>query len=90
MSPRSRRFARSHVSELTTTIFHLGDEDIKGKIIGREGRNIRAFEQATGVDVDLDEEGIIRWNYLSTVGMNPGADGILNALEELDKQKSTL
>jgi len=32
----------------------------------------------------IDEKGIIRWNYLSPVGINPGADGILNALEELD------
>jgi peroxiredoxin len=37
----------------------------------------------------LDEKGIIRWNYLSPVGLNPGADGILDALEELDKSKST-
>jgi peroxiredoxin len=36
----------------------------------------------------LDEKGIIRWNYLSPVGINPGADGILNALEDLDKSKS--
>jgi len=35
----------------------------------------------------LDEEGIIRWNYLSPVGLNPGADGILTALEDLDKSK---
>ena len=35
----------------------------------------------------IDEEGVIRWNYLSPVGLNPGADGILNALEELDKLK---
>lgn len=34
----------------------------------------------------LDEEGIIKWNYLSPVGMNPGADGILDALEEMDKK----
>ena len=33
----------------------------------------------------LDEKGIIRWNYLSPVGINPGADGILDALEDLDK-----
>jgi len=33
----------------------------------------------------IDEKGIIRWNYLSPVGINPGADGILNALEELNK-----
>ena len=32
----------------------------------------------------LDEDGIIRWSYLSPVGINPGADGILNALEKLD------
>jgi len=37
----------------------------------------------------IDEEGIIRWNYLSPVGMNPGADGILNALEELDNVKQS-
>ena len=36
----------------------------------------------------LDEKGTIRWNYLSPVGINPGADGILNALEDLDKSKS--
>jgi alkyl hydroperoxide reductase subunit AhpC len=35
----------------------------------------------------IDENGIIRWNYLSPVGMNPGADGILDALEELDSSK---
>jgi ribonuclease Y len=50
-----QRYARSHVSELTTTTFHLHDEDIKGKIIGREGRNIRALEAATGVEFMLDE-----------------------------------
>ena len=37
----------------------------------------------------LDEEGIIRWNYLSPVGINPGADGILDALEKMDLEKST-
>ncbi len=50
-----QRYARSHVSELTTTVFHLADEEIKGKIIGREGRNIRALERATGVEFVMDE-----------------------------------
>jgi ribonuclease Y len=50
-----QRYARSHVSELTTTVFHLNDEDVKGKIIGREGRNIRAIERATGVEFVVDE-----------------------------------
>lgn len=49
------RFARSQVAELTTTTFHLPDEDLKGKIIGREGRNIRALERATGVELVIDE-----------------------------------
>jgi peroxiredoxin len=35
----------------------------------------------------LDEQGIIRWNYLSPVGMNPGADGILDALDQLNNKK---
>lgn len=37
----------------------------------------------------IDENGIIRWSYLSPVGINPGADGILSALEMLDNLKST-
>ena len=49
------RFARSQVAEMTTTSFHLPDEDLKGKIIGREGRNIRALERATGVELVIDE-----------------------------------
>lgn len=36
----------------------------------------------------IDREGIIRWSYLSPVGVNPGADGILKALEDLDGRKS--
>ncbi len=38
----------------------------------------------------IDEDGTIRWNYLSPVGINPGADGILNALEKLDNHKSII
>lgn len=50
-----QRYARSHVSDMTTTVFHLHDEEVKGKIIGREGRNIRALERATGVEFVIDE-----------------------------------
>jgi len=50
-----QRYARSHVSEITTTLFPLHDEELKGKIIGREGRNIRALERATGVEFIIDE-----------------------------------
>lgn len=37
----------------------------------------------------IDAEGIVRWSYLSPVGVNPGADGILRALEELESEKAT-
>lgn len=50
-----QRYSRSHVSEVTTTVFPLADEELKGKIIGREGRNIRALERATGVEFVIDE-----------------------------------
>ncbi|HXF44068.1 MAG TPA: ribonuclease Y [Candidatus Paceibacterota bacterium] len=50
-----QRYARSSIADVTTTVFHLPNEEIKGKIIGREGRNIRAFERATGVEVIIDE-----------------------------------
>lgn len=47
--------ATEYVSEYTVSTVKLPNEDSKGRIIGKEGRNIRAFEKATGVDVDLDE-----------------------------------
>lgn len=45
-----------YISEFTTSKLKLEDEDLKGKIIGKEGRNVRTFEQATGVDVVMDDE----------------------------------
>ena len=52
--------ATDHVAEYTTTTVKLSDDDMKGRIIGKEGRNIKAFEMETGVDVDLDDPGIVR------------------------------
>lgn len=49
-----------YVAEYTVSTISLADETIKGKIIGREGRNIRAFEKATGVELELDESNDIR------------------------------
>jgi hypothetical protein len=37
----------------------------------------------------IDSEGVVRWSYVSPVGVNPGADGILRALESLGKESST-
>ncbi|PCH55949.1 MAG: ribonuclease Y [Verrucomicrobiales bacterium] len=51
-----QRFSGEHTYEATTATISLnGDEEIKGRIIGREGRNVRAFEMATGVTVLIDD-----------------------------------
>ncbi len=62
-----RHGATNYIAEYTVSVVKIADEDIKGRIIGKEGRNIRAFEQATGVDVDLDEEGVIRLSSFDQV-----------------------
>ena len=49
------RLAGSHASETTTRMVELPSEEMKGRIIGREGRNIRALEALTGVDIIIDE-----------------------------------
>ncbi len=62
-----RHAATDYVSEYTVSTIKIPDEDFKGRIIGKEGRNVRAFEMATGVDVDLDEEGVIRLSSFDPV-----------------------
>jgi len=59
--------ALDFVPEYTVSVIKIQDEDVKGRIIGKEGRNIRAFETATGVDVGLDEEGLIRLSSFDSV-----------------------
>ncbi|MCB9109689.1 MAG: ribonuclease Y [Anaerolineales bacterium] len=50
-----QRVASEHVAEVTRAVVNLPSEEMKGRIVGRNGRNIKAFEQAAGVDVIVDD-----------------------------------
>ena len=63
-----QRYAAEVTSEGTTKSVAIPSDDMKGRIIGREGRNIRAFEQATGVDVIIDDTpGVITVNCFDPI-----------------------
>lgn len=55
MAQAMQRYASEVATESTATVVQLPSDDVKGKIIGKEGRNINAFETATGVDVIIDD-----------------------------------
>lgn len=81
----------SHLAFTEQRKFHfplLSDFEPKGEV----ARLYNVYNEKTGecqrALYVIDEEGIICWSYLSPVGINPGADGILNALEELTNVKT--
>ena len=50
-----QRYAGSHISDTMTTVVNLPSDEVKGKIIGKEGRNIKTMERLTGVDIIIDD-----------------------------------
>ncbi len=63
-----QRYASAHTSETTVSTVDIPSDEIKGRIIGREGRNIRAFEKETGVDVIVDDTpGVVVVSCFDTV-----------------------
>lgn len=55
MTAAIQRYARSHITEITTSTVTLPSDELKGRIIGKEGRNIRTLERLTGVEIIVDE-----------------------------------
>ena len=64
----------------------LADFEPKGAVAKRYDVYDESNGQCQRALYVIDKDGIIRWSYLSPVGMNPGADGILDALEEINKK----
>jgi len=63
-----QRYASAHTSETTVSTVDIPSDEVKGRIIGREGRNIRAFEKETGVDVIVDDTpGVVVVSAFDTV-----------------------
>lgn len=75
--------ATGYTAEYTISTVRVPDEETKGRIIGREGRNIRAFEKATGVEIELDETNELRLSSFDSVRREIAR----RALEELIKDK---
>jgi ribonuclease Y len=75
--------AHDYVAEYTVSSVKLADENAKGRIIGRDGRNIRAFERATGVDVDLDDTpGEVRLSSFDPVRREIARQSLLKLLRD--------
>jgi ribonucrease Y len=62
-----RHGATAYVAEFTVSTVTVPSEEVKGRIIGREGRNIRTFEKETGVEIELDESNEIRLSSFDSV-----------------------
>jgi len=65
----------------------LSDFEPKGEVAGKYGVYSREDDVSERALFVIDKDGIIRWSYVSLTGVNPSAQGILNALESLDSQK---
>ncbi len=78
-----QRYASEHVSESTVRSVPIPSDDMKGRIIGREGRNIRAIEKATGVDIIVDDTpGVIVVSCFDKVRQTIAAESLLKLIQD--------
>ena len=78
-----QRYASEHTAESTANAVPIPSDDMKGRVIGREGRNIRAFEKATGVDVIVDDTpGVVVVSCFDPVRRATAAETLRKLLED--------
>ncbi|WP_432797645.1 ribonuclease Y [Poriferisphaera sp. WC338] len=78
-----QRYASEHTSDSTVSAIAIPSDDMKGRVIGREGRNIRAFEKATGVDVIVDDTpGVIVVSCFDPVRRAVAAEALQKLLDD--------
>lgn len=78
-----QRFASAHTSETSVSTVGIPNDEMKGRIIGREGRNIRAFEKATGVDVIVDDTpGVVIVSAFDNVRREIGKLALTKLIED--------
>ncbi|QDT65049.1 ribonuclease Y [Calycomorphotria hydatis] len=78
-----QRYAAAHTSETTVSTVDIPSDEMKGRIIGREGRNIRAFEKETGVDVVVDDTpGVVVVSAFDSVRREIGKIALRKLIED--------
>lgn len=78
-----QRYASEHTAESTVSAVTIASDEMKGRVIGREGRNIRAFEKATGVDVIVDDTpGVIVVSCFDPVRRAVASESLQKLLED--------
>jgi ribonuclease Y len=78
-----QKYASEHTAESTTNAVQIPSDDMKGRIIGREGRNIRAFEKATGVDIIVDDTpGVVVVSCFDPIRRATATEALQKLLED--------
>jgi ribonuclease Y len=78
-----QRYASTHTSETTVSTIDIPSDEMKGRIIGREGRNIRAFEKATGVDVIVDDTpGVVVVSAFDSVRRETAKQALVKLIQD--------